>query len=106
MQFVRACESVEDSADMKFIVENKIRKHYLKADKGFISSTAFRKRLRDLKVKVENDKQNLYVHITELVDELKARKVQYSSVYCDFCRVVKLKLTQSVHASFPNPHWF
>ena len=80
-QFIKACQAVDSSAEMQFIIKQKIRKHYSKADKGFLSSASFRRLLGDLKAKVENDQQNLFVHITDLVDELKARKVCFFCVY-------------------------
>ena len=72
--FIKACEDMDSSDDMKTIIEKKIRKHYNGAERSFTASSSFQKLLKEQLEKLKVQPKDLFVHIHELVNELKARK--------------------------------
>lgn len=72
--FKDACLAASNDADMKIILEKKLDKNYKSCSPSFKNSSSFRTILSNILEKVKTDQTNVYVHIAELVTELKARK--------------------------------
>ncbi|XP_034233555.1 death domain-associated protein 6-like isoform X2 [Thrips palmi] len=74
-EFKNACLAAADNEfDMKAILDKKVEKSFNNTSQAFKKTSSFHTLLSNKLQKVKTDPTNVYVHISELVTELKARK--------------------------------
>lgn len=72
---LKLCREVDQSADMERLAQGKLTKYYYSVHESFVKSRGFRKMLEVAIERIRNESDMVYVHLKNVVDELKARRL-------------------------------
>ncbi|XP_050741432.1 daxx-like protein isoform X2 [Drosophila biarmipes] len=72
---IRLCREVDPSEDMERLVTGKLTRYYQSAPVSFLVSRGFRQLLDVTIARIRSEPDVVYVHLKNLVDELKAQKM-------------------------------
>ncbi|KAH8281655.1 hypothetical protein KR054_001996 [Drosophila jambulina] len=72
---LKLCREVDTSSDMERLAQGKLTKYYYSVHESFVKSRGFRKMVEMAIVRIKNESNMVYVHLKNVVDELKARRV-------------------------------
>ncbi|XP_017095617.3 daxx-like protein [Drosophila bipectinata] len=73
--FLKLCREVDKSSDMERLVQGNLTKYYYSVNESFLQSRGFRKLLEVASHRIRNESDLVYVHIKNVVDEMKARRL-------------------------------
>ncbi|KAH8329231.1 hypothetical protein KR074_006024 [Drosophila pseudoananassae] len=73
--FLKLCREVDKSSDMERLVQGNLTKYYYSVNESFLQSRGFRKLLEVASLRIRNESDLVYVHIKNVVDEMKARRL-------------------------------
>lgn len=72
--FIKACRRAENNDEMKKIIKKKLLKNYHLVSPSYVLSKTFQKFLKDTASDIMRDPKRVYSKITDVVNELEARK--------------------------------
>lgn len=73
--FLKLCLEVDKSSDMERLVQGNLTKYYYSVNESFLQSRGFHKLLEVASLRIKNESDLVYVHIKNVVDEMKARRL-------------------------------
>lgn len=73
--FLKLCREVDKSSDMERLVQGNLTKYYYSVNESFLQSRGFHKLLEVASLRIRNESDLVYVHIKNVVDEMKARRL-------------------------------
>ncbi|XP_077287256.1 daxx-like protein [Arctopsyche grandis] len=74
--FLDLCLSLDDSDDMKKIVDKRLKHYYKSVDRTFTRSKEFRTLVEEKMVEINSTPQYLFIYVKEVADELKAHRTK------------------------------
>ncbi|KAH8334512.1 hypothetical protein KR059_010847, partial [Drosophila kikkawai] len=72
---IKLCLEVEKTSEMQRLLQSKLTKHYYSVHESFVMSRGFRKTVQMAIMRIKNEPEIMYVHLKNVMDELKARQV-------------------------------